>query len=73
MWRQVMNGGSSSVTGVSTYCFGFIVKDKSTWSVIKRGWVGLENNGPFPLSVAICVEKSPLNSSSIINFMFLVF
>ena len=30
------------------------------WSVIDRGWVGLKNNGLFPLSLAIWVRTSPL-------------
>ena len=29
------------------------------WSVIDRGWVGLKNNGFFPLSLAIWVRASP--------------
>ena len=56
MWWQVMNGVRSSV---STYCFGFI-KYKNIWSIIKRRWATLENNGLFPLSVAIWVWTSHL-------------
>ena len=33
------------------------------WSVIDRGWVGLKNNGLFPLSLAIWVGTSPLSDS----------
>ena len=46
-----MNGVISSI---STYYFGY-TKDKNICSFVKRGWVGLEDNSLFPLSVAIWV------------------
>ena len=38
------------------------------WSVIDRGWVGLKNNGLFPLSLAIWVRTSPLQKGSFVLF-----
>ena len=37
------------------------------WSVIDRGWVGLKNNGLFPLSLAMWVRTSPLTSNLPMN------
>ena len=42
------------------------------WSVIDRGWVGLKNNGLFPLSLAIWVRASPLNEKNCPRGCFLI-